>query len=300
MKNLALLSKKKIFEKFLKKTDYVSSAFSFVNIFTWKDFFDFKFQVVNDTLCIFAKNFLGSFLYLPPLGKRITPHTLDACFDLMAKENKGRGVSRIENVEEKDFKFFPSETYQIYKKSEEFVYLREDIACLRGNKYKSKRALYNQLTRRQKHLFAPYTPQMRKACLQLYAQWAKERKKNNADDIYQQMIDENYKVHDLCLRYDKQLELVGRVVLINGKVSAYSFGFRLKEDTFCILLEVADLKIKGLPTYIFKEFCSDPDVKKFKFINVMDDFGLERIRATKLSFRPCRIYPCYVVSRKDR
>ena len=164
---------------------------------------------------------------------------------------------------------------------------------------KSKRALYNQVIRQADPLFVPYTLRMRKDCLLLYAQWAKVRKARNADDIYQQMIDENVKVHDLCLRYHKELGLVGRVVFIEGALSAYSFGFRLKDDTFCVLLEIADPAIKGLPTYIFKEFCADPQVRKFLFVNVMDDFGLERIRATKLSFRPCQIHSCYVVSRKD-
>jgi hypothetical protein len=300
MTKLFLLSKKSIVERFLKKTDYALSAFSFVNIFTWKDFFDFRFQIIGGTFCIFAKNVLGSFLYLPPLGKEMTKETIDLCFEMMFKENKGRGVSRIENVEEKDLSFFPKEQYQLYKKSEEFVYRREDIACLRGNKYKSKRALYNQFVRQQKSTFVAYTPKMRKACLQLYLQWAKERKKDHSDDIYQQMIDESYQVHDLCLRYHQRLGLVGRVVFVQGVLSAYSFGFVLKDDTFCVLLEVADLKIKGLPTYIFKEFCSDLQVQNFPFVNVMDDFGLDRIRKTKLLFRPCQVHACYVVSRKDK
>jgi hypothetical protein len=250
-------------------------------------------------LCIFAKSTVGSFLYLPPLGKRISRQVVEACFQEMFKENKGRGVSRIENVEEKDLAFFPADQYQIYKKSEEFVYRREDIARLRGNKYKSKRASYNQLIRAYEPRFTAYEPKMRKACLQLYLEWAQERRKKNSDEIYRQMLDENYKAHDICLRYCKQLGLIGRVVFVNGKMSAYSFGFRLKDDTFCILLEVADLKIKGLPTYIFKEFCADSDVKKFTFVNVMDDFGLEHVRTTKLSFRPCKTHSCYVVSPKE-
>jgi len=294
-----LLAKKKIFERFLKKSDYVLSAFSFINIFTWKDFFDFKFCIINDTLCVFAKSALGTFLYLPPIGKRLTQKTVETCFEIMFKENKGKGVSRIENVEEKDLKFFPPAQYQIYKKSEEFVYEREEIALLRGNKYKSKRALHNQFVRMNQHRFISYDASMKKACLILYEQWSQNRKKANKDEIYQQMIDENKIVHQICLQDYRRLGLAGRVVFIKGKLAAYTFGFQLKDDTFCVLLEIADLQIKGLPTYIFKEFCSDPELKKFKLINVMDDFGLEEIRKTKLSFRPCQVHPCYVVSKKD-
>jgi hypothetical protein len=294
----ALLAHQKTFNAFLKKTSYQLSSFAFVNIFSWKDFFQFDLKVMEGALCIFAKHSLGTFLYLPPLGKPLSLAFSEKCFDFLFKVNRGRGISRIENVEEKDLGLFSPERYTIYKKSDEFVYRRCEIAQLSGNKYKSKRALYNQCVRQHRCVFAPYTTGMKKECLSLYAAWAQERKIKHQDTIYQQMIDENYRVHDICLTYMQKLGLVGRVVLINDKVQAYTVGFPLKKDTFCILLEVADMQVRGLPTYVFKEFCADPALRKFDLINVMDDFGLENIRATKLSFKPCAIYPSYVVSRK--
>jgi hypothetical protein len=293
-----LLAQRPLFEKFLARTNYQLSSFSFVNIFTWKDFFDFEFKVIDDTLCIFASHALGTFLYLPPLGANVTPKITTACFDIMFKKNKGRGISRIENIEEPSLSLFPPEEYIIFKKGEEFVYCREEIAELRGNKYKSKRSAYNQFARSANHTFVPYESKMHDACLALYSRWAEERKKANRDDIYQEMIEENYKVHDICLTHAKDLGLVGRAVFADGKLVAYTFGFPLKKDVFCVLLEIADLKTKGLPAYIFKEFCSDKEIQSFKFINVMDDFGLENIRATKLSFKPDQVHAAYVVSRK--
>ncbi|MCX5680686.1 MAG: phosphatidylglycerol lysyltransferase domain-containing protein [Candidatus Omnitrophica bacterium] len=278
-----LLAQKAVFEEFLARTTYQLSSFSFVNIFTWKDFFDFEFKVIHDTLCVFASNSLGVFLYLPPLGENITKETIDACFDIMFKRNKGRGVSRIENVEEHDLALFSKKDYVLYKKSEEFVYCREDIALLRGNKYKSKRSSYNQFVRSGNHEFRPWEPNMQKACMDLYSAWANKRKADHADDLYRTMIDESRKAHEASLRYFKELGLVGRVVLMDKKLLAYTFGFPLTKDVFCVLHEIADLDIKGLPTYIFKEFCADIEVRPFKFINVMDDFGLENIRKCPLN-----------------
>ncbi len=295
----ALLFKKKIVERFLKKTPYTLSAFAFVNIFMWKDFFDFKFRTIDNMLCIFAKNEVGTFLYLPPLGPRLTAGVIDTCFDIMFKENKGRGVSRIENVEEKDLFLFPTDRYQIYKKSDEFVYARNEIASLKGNRYKSKRSAYNQFVRTHPHRFVAYDKKMQEACLSLYQKWSRDRKRAKSDNIYQQMIDDSQIAHLICLQDHKRLGLTGRVVFVGNRIVGYTFGFQLSENTFCVLLEITDLSIKGLPAYIFKEFCLDPEVVRFDLINVMDDFGIEDIRKTKLSFRPCQIHPCYVVARKD-
>ena len=42
-------------------------------------------------------------------------------------------------------------------------------------------------------------------------------------------------------------ELIGRVVKVKGEIKAYTFGFEINDDMFCVYLETADLKIKGLP-----------------------------------------------------
>lgn len=293
-----LLSEKNTFEKFLARKKYDLSALAFINIFAWKDFFDFEFKMIDGFLCVFARHELGVFLYLPPLGRNLNSRIIDKCFELMFKENKGRGVSRIENIEEPQLKFFPPGKYTVFKKSEDFVYCRKELAELRGNKYKSKRSSYNQFARQGEGKFVSYVPNMRVACLKLYARWAEQRKKTNTDDIYHTMIDESQKAHALCLRYYKKLGLVGRVVMVGKEIVGYTFGFALKKNVFCVLFEVTDLDIKGLSAYIFKEFSADKEIGRFKFINVMDDFGLENIRATKISFKPCARHAAYVVSRK--
>ena len=139
---------------------------------------------------------------------------------------------------------------------------------------------------------------MLKECLGLYRQWADGRKLACSDDIYCHMLQENEGVHALVLRHYRKLGLTGRVVIVDGKIKAYSFGFPVTEDMFCILFEIADLDIKGLPVYVFREFCRDAALRKYKFINVMDDFEMEGVRQTKMSFHPCVLLPSYVVNKK--
>ncbi|MCK5178810.1 MAG: DUF2156 domain-containing protein, partial [Candidatus Omnitrophica bacterium] len=132
------------------------SAFSFTNIFAWKDFFRFNFKVIDECLCVFAKNQIGSFLYLPPLGKGISPDVIDECFEMMEEINRGGGVTRIENVGIEGLPLFPTDKFTHYKKGYEYCYYRDDIASLRGNAYKSKRSSYNRFASHYQCRYVPY------------------------------------------------------------------------------------------------------------------------------------------------
>jgi hypothetical protein len=40
----------------------------------------------------------------------------------------------------------------------------------------------------------------------------------------------------------------------HNDICAYTFGYALNEDIFCVLFEVADLSLTGLPVYILPSF----------------------------------------------
>ncbi|MCK5082985.1 MAG: DUF2156 domain-containing protein, partial [Candidatus Omnitrophica bacterium] len=147
------------------------------------------------------------------------------------------------------------------------------------------------------HCYIPYEESMIDECLNLYSCWVNARKEKCSEDIYCSMLDENRRVHETVLRYYKRLGLIGRVVTIDGNIKAYTFGFAVNREMFCVLFEVADLNIKGLATYIFRELCRDEAICGYKFINGMDDFGMDNIRQIKMSFNPCALLPSYVVTK---
>ncbi len=292
-----LLGLREDIEKYLKESREHLSAFSFTNIFAWKDFFEFDLEVIDGCLCVFAKNEVGCFLYLPPLGENVTQAVIDVCFEKMEDVNKGSGVTRIENVSARQLSLFPKKKFTHHKKGYEYCYYRDDIVFFRGNSYKAKRSSYNQFVSNYTHSYLPYKEDMIDACLNLYHNWAEGRKETYTDDIYQHMLEENEKVHKLVLRHYLELGLTGRVTMVDGKIKGYSFGYPVHKDMFCILFEIADLNIKGLPTYMFREFCRDDALKTYKFINVMDDFGMTNIGRTKMSFHPRVLLPSYVVTK---
>lgn len=137
---------------------------------------------------------------------------------------------------------------------------------------------------------------MFKDCLDLYDRWAKDRRVAQQDPIALEMLEENRLVHTRALSYAQAIGLIGRVLVVDGKIVGYSFGYELTPSIFCILFELTDRHVQGSATAIFKEFCLDPCVRSYDEINVMDDLGLKHLRQTKLSFRPTRMVSSYVVS----
>ncbi len=294
-----LLSKKSLFDQYVRQQKNSLSAYSFVNVFLWKDFFTFKFEIIESNLCVFAQNEIGCFLYLPPLGNRTSPKAIEKCFALMQEINGGSGVSRIENVDKAQLPFFWTDQYSVYLKSQDYCYYRQNLTELKGNGLKDKRNLYNAFIKNHKYRFLPYKSEMEKACLDLYEAWAQDRRQSNAEEVFVQMLEDNRRVHTAALKYHTELGLTGRVVESDGKIKAYTFGYPLNEEMFCVLFEIADLEIKGLPAYIFREFCDDETVRPYKFINAMDDFAMPNLQRTKLSYQPLVLVPSYTVSLKS-
>lgn len=311
----ALLERKEVIQQYLRQTPGQLSSFSFINIFIWQEFFQFELEVIDGNLCVFARHDAGTFLYLPPLGKNVSAKIIQACFERMDKVNRNKGVSRVENVHARQLPFFlpqgasrPAAEFSYYNKGYEYCYYRKDLASLTGNPYKSKRASYNHFVKNYAFQYLPYEDSMRPECAALYQDWAQSRRPVYAQNaVSLQMLEENAGVHQLALRHYQELGLTGRVVIVKdreapcgSKIKAYTFGYPLNEQTFCVLFEIADLACNGLGVFIFREFCRDAALAPYKFINVMDDFELKNIQRTKDSYRPVVLLPSYTLTRKGK
>jgi len=170
------------------------------------------------------------------------------------------------------------------KKFSDYIYARNDLAQLKGNKYKHKRAGCNYFSKNYKFQYLPYKQNMKNDCLKLFSKWASGRKRRSPDLYYHKLLEDSFSAHKLAIENFKPLGLIGRVIKIKGEIAAYTFGFELRKDMFCVLLEVCDLKFKGISEFIFREFCRE--MSRYDYINTMDDSGLENLAVSKLSYHP--------------
>lgn len=293
--NKLTLEHKKLFNRFLNEARHELSVYSFENLYIWNKLFDISWAVLQDSLCIFFKDNIGCFLYLPPLSETTNNEVVRQVFNTMDEFNKNKAISRIENIEAKDMRLYESLGYSARVKSYDYVCLRSDLVKLGGNKFKSQRSSFNFFLKHYQPQYLPFSMQHRDGCLALYNCWRKQRAKLNQDRIYQGMQEDSLRSLEVMLNNFKALNLVGRVVKINEEIKAFTFGFKLNPDTFCIIYEITDLGFKGLAQFIFRTFSSE--LKDYKYINIMDDSGLENLKKVKLSYRPVRLVPAYIVKR---
>jgi len=290
------LSDQNLFEQFFKLGEYNLSAYHFANIFIWKNLFGIYYIILDGYLCLFFKDRNSCFMYLPPLGEKFNPSVIEACFKIMDRLNPHRAMSRIENVPEDTLVTYQEYGYAYSVKPGDYLYNRDEITYLQGNKFKSKRVAYNYFIKNYNFEFRSFLKQDVDDCLVLYHCWADQRKRKFSDPLYRAILEDNYSCQKLALDNSSQLSLTGYVIKIKDRLAGYTFGFPINTKTFCILFEICDLSYRGISQFIFSHFCRQ--LNAYQYINAMDDSGLANLSRTKLSYRPVRIIPNYIIKQK--
>ena len=287
------LDDKPIFEVYASHKQTYLSSYAFAPIFIWRNHFQFYWTLLEDHLCVFAKQGDDYFMPIMPMGSPFSFEVVWSAFQFMLKSNRNSQIARIENVPEEQLSIFNDMGFQSIPKETEYIYRTENLAELRGNRYKQQRNAYNTFIKLFPSITCdPYQPTDRDACLNLYGTWQMSRAEKYDDEIYQAMLEDSQSAHRIGITHAEKLGLVGRVVRINGEIRAYTFGYELNCETFCVLFEISDLSIKGLAQFIYREFCKELKAS-YRWINAMDDSGLENLKRVKLAYHPTRLLPSY-------
>ncbi len=315
------LKDKPLIDGILNRQDTMLSAYSFTSHYIWRDHFNFHWGIIDGYLCLFAQ--YGDYVYMPippvlsenilrspspcpsPLrgeGKGegfscpfLPREGILAAFNIMDKINVNKASSRIENIDESWIDPFVSAGFKIKSGESEYLYLREDMSKLKGDSYKSKRAMYNYFKKHYRYSYEPFESSHAPQCIELYNSWKKEKAQKVNDSFYNAMLEDSYPAHREAINNYKSLGLTGRVVKIDNRIGGYIFGFERNKDIFYILLEVTNPGIKGLAQFIFREICME--MEGYTCINVLGDSGLENLRRVKQSYRPLRLAPAFTAYR---
>ena len=225
---------KTIFDRYLDLAPHNLAVYHFNNIYIWKGIFAIYWSVIKNNLCVFFKDNIGCFMYLPPLGKAAKPPVIEEAFRIMDNLNQNKDISRIENVEEKELPFYQTLGYTHQEKYGDYLCSRQDLAQLKGNRFKSKRACVNYFIKHYQFEYLPFDLKYGKACLKLYDRWMAQRKSGNQGRIYQGMLEDSRKCLKILIHDYQNLNITGRVVLIDKEIKGFAFGFKLNKDTFYI------------------------------------------------------------------
>jgi uncharacterized protein len=291
------LADRGVFREFLALRPHELSVYSFANIYIWQGIFDISWNICDSNLCVFFEDRVGRFLYLAPLGEKISLKALESSFELMDARNKNSSVSRVENVEAAAVGVLEKLGYRLRDKPGEYLCSRKSLSELKGDGYKSKRAVINFFIKHYSARFREYLAADRQACLELYRFWSRERSSASSDPVYRGMLEDNFTCLEKVLADFRDLDLTARVIEMEGGIKAFTAGFKINPGTFCILYEFADRSIKGLSQFIFRRFCQE--LEGYKYINIMDDSGLKNLKSVKESYRPLKLIPAFIADRKN-
>ena len=293
--NPLTLNDKPVFDKYASLTPTKLSYYAFPALYVWREHFQFYWKLLQDHFCVFAKQGGDFFLPILPMGSPFSYEVAIAALRYCLESNKNPQIARIENVHTEVIPVFRKMGYHIVQKETEYIYGTEKLAKLSGNLYKSKRYSYNTFVRRFPHVrLLPYSVSDLEGCLALYEKWQKSRQEDSDDEIYLTMLDDSQIAHRIGISEAHKLGLVGRIVRIDGEIKAYTFGYPLNTDIFCILFEISDLNINGLSQFIYREYCRELMVK-YRWINAMDDSGLDNLKRVKQSYHPTQLVASYNV-----
>lgn len=174
----------------------------------------------------------------------------------------------------------------------DYVYERESLATLKGKKLHGKRNHINKfLAMHPDYEYCQLDASMIDECIGLYEKWISER-----EDTAE--LEDERKSVALALRNMERLGLTGGAIYVDGKLSAFTVGERLREDMQLIHIEKADTEIDGLYPMINQQYVLH-ECQEVTYINREEDMGHAGMRKAKRSYYPAYMVEKYLLSVHD-
>ena len=279
------LEDREVIHDFLWAYQPETSELTFTNLFIWQAHYSFAWSLDRDWLLIISQNPERGGWALPPLGP---PSRGESCRRVLTwlqeeKEVAAPSIQRADRrlVEE----LVASREFVIEPQRDHFDYLYRcpDLINLSGNRYHSKRNHLHSFERSRQFAYEPLEERHLPACRELAAAWCSL--KRCEEDL--NLLGE-WEAVGAALEHLSFLKLAGGVILLEGKVEAFSLGELLNRETAVIHLEKANPDIRGLYAAINQRFCQGA-WGGVSFINREQDLGEPGLRQAKLSYHPHRL-----------
>lgn len=307
LQNELTIEDKALFDEYLNGFDYKTSGLTFTSLFMWKNLNQFKYEIINDYLCISGNSHLEisdpePFLF-PPLTKNgfYDPNglsdTLHAARNIF--EKKGYVFS---------IRLLPFHMIEIFEKAEpccldfssdrpnyDYVYLSTDLIQLKGKKFHSKKNHLNFFKRNYDYQYIPLSPNMADECIQLNKTIIGNKQINSAEMDLLKM--EEAALKEAFANY-KEAGFLGGAIVIENQIQAFTLGGPLGKKTISVHIEKANPEFRGLYQAINNEFCRHV-ANTVKYVNREEDMGIPGLRKAKLSYRPAKYIEKYVAMFKE-
>ncbi len=269
-----------------------TSELSFTNLFIWRNHYKYSWSMHNNNLVIISEQDSANFA-IQPIGAGGLQETTNELFDWMRSFKKisnpaiQRADQRLVDILKREYRIFETRDHFDY------LYKRSSLVELAGNRYHNKRNHINALKKDHHIEYREYDESLIKECNELIERWCGLRRCE--DDM--NLLSEWDAVAE-ALAHVNELKLMGGVLLIDGKVEAFTFGEMLNLDTLVIHIEKANPEIRGSYATINQKFAET--ITEAIFINREQDLGESGLRQAKMSYYPTDLIKKYTISMNNR
>ena len=172
----------------------------------------------------------------------------------------------------------------------DYVYPAKSLAGLSGRKLHKKKNHLNSFLKNVDHKYLPLEKSLVEAVLDMQEDWCRMRECS----LHPELLDEDHAVFEALQQFGR-LDYIGGVILVEGKVEAFSLGEMLNPGTAVIHIEKANPGIPGLYAAINQMFAQNA-WGKAEYINREQDLGVEGLRKAKLSYQPHHLVEKYTLT----
>ena len=281
---------KSLFNTYLEEFPPQISELTFTNLFMWQEYYKTLFFEWNDHLIVFSKTFFkkndsfmtsdDNYFFLPPIGPTPIKMINDLYEELGALEihRCPRDISAGLAKQPMYSQFNLTVTDD--RNNWDYVYDKDDLIQLSGNKFYQKRKRLNRFNQKYKHHFQLLTEDLLDDCKKLQLEWCDK----NECKLNEDLIEEKHAILKAIDNYP-ELDYRGGVLYVDDECVAYTFGELLSKDTLVIHIEKAHVEYEGsyqaINNFFVKECCKD-----VKFVNREQDLGDPGLRQAKSTYNP--------------
>ncbi|HEY3277157.1 MAG TPA: phosphatidylglycerol lysyltransferase domain-containing protein [Syntrophorhabdaceae bacterium] len=259
-----------------------TSEMTFTNFFVWRNHYNFQWSLYEEWIVVLGRENGGATYAMQPLGPGPRNEVVAMILSWLREEEKNPAPS-MERVDARlagEIAGSPGLSIEAIRDHFDYVYLKEDLTRLAGNKYRTKRNHINKLMRTHVFEYAPLEEKHLEACLDLQSKWCSMRRCD--EDL--SLLGEWEAIKEITANFTP-LKLQGGVVMVEGRVEAFTVGELLNPDTAVIHIEKANPEIGELYTVINQQFAEN-GWEGILYINREQDLGLPGLREAKLSYQP--------------
>ena len=252
------------------------SELTFANLYLFRTAHAYGLSQIDDVPVVSGQGYDGTPYALPPLSPAplaVAERLLDAGATIYGADERLKAeleqIAGLEITEDRD--------------NFDYLYLRDELAELPGNRFHKKKNRVNYFCRRHDFVVEEFSSRHLDGCQRLLDEWARVRAGETEGSMAQEIA-----ATAEALQLMAELQLSGVVVLVGGEVKAFALGERLNRTTAVCHFEKADPFLEGLSQLINREF-SRLLFTDCTLVNREQDLGETGLREAKLSYHPVEI-----------